>query len=541
MKFDSAGAVEEVVWMMRLADLPRASGRTIINELFNGDPPFDEAEAEENNIEINRNDLTGPNLMARARQNWNTAFLNQENYFTVTLDSGPQHKRGEWGRIITRNINRELKQSALQLDEKRSTGGNVMLHGVGPVVWDNRRRVVPTPLMIPSLLIPSETNISFDNLQYFAVFREWTPAEFVTMIKGARRDEGWNIPLAMSQLRYIANQVQKQPNATAYQYMPERIEELDKQDMGWWGSDAVPTIDAWDFYFKGPKESGGWYRRMILDWGVSAEAGVDVKSLQMKHPNSDADGAFIYTSKDKMFARDHREIIHCQFGDLSAVFPQKYHSVRSLGWLTWGTCDLQNRLHCKFNEAVFEQMMWFFRTASDSDLKRLKKANFAHMGVIPNGIEWVKGSERFTPDWQLVQGAFARNNQLIEDSTAGFTHKFDTAPGKEMREIEVLAKLNAVNAMVSGTISLAYDYEEFKYKEQCRRITLKVKPDALAARIKLGCLKEGLPPEYFDSERWRAQADRIIGAGNKTLAMTQVNLLRSMRKDLPPDSQRKRP
>jgi hypothetical protein len=541
MHFDSAGAVEEIVWMMRQADLPRGSNREIINQLYNGDPPFDPAKAEENNIEINRNDLEGVNLLAHARRQWNTAFLNQENYFSVTLDSGPKPKRAEWGRSITRNINRELKQSRRQLEEKRSTGGQTMLHGIGPCTWDTRKSVIPTSIPIPSLLIPSETDIDFDtNLPHFALFREWTPAKLWNMVKGPRVDPGWNTDLVNEQIRYVADQIQKQPNASAYQYMPERIEELAKQDLGWWGSDAVPTIDVWDFYFQDPEDGNGWYRRTILDWATNS-GGYEMKGDKPKtRYNNDKGGQFLYSSGKRKFAASHNEIIHCQFGDCSAVFPQKYHSVRSMGWMLWGVCDLQNRLHCKFNEAVFRELLEFFRTASDQDLRRLKSANFSQYGVIPAGINWVSRKERSAPDWNVIQGAFARNRGLMEDSAAPSTHLFESGPGgKEMREIEVLAKLNQMNALSSGMISLAYSYEEFKYKEQCRRICIKTKPDPIARRIQLGCLRDGVPPELLDADRWRVHADRVLGAGNKTMAMSQVQLMQGIRKNLNPDAQRR--
>lgn len=547
MRFDNAGLVEELVWNMRQADLPRAGNRTILNELYNGDPPFDPALAEENNVEVNRNDLEGVNLLAKARTQWNTAFLNQERYFSVALDYGTKRKRAEWSRAITRNINRELKAARCQLEEKRSTGGQTVLHGVGPCTWDTRKSVVPVSIPLPSLLIPSETDIDFDtNLTYFAVFREWTPEKLCSMVRGPRVDPGWNLELADSQIKYVSSQIQKQPNATAYQYMPERIEELAKQDLGWWGSDAVPTIDVWDFYFKDPEDpNGGWYRRTILDWatndGVYEMQGEGKQPKKRYDDSKEKGGAkFLYSSGDRKYAQSHNEIIHCQFGDCSAVFPQKYHSVRSLGWMLWGVCDLQNRLHCKFNEALFREMLEFFRTASDAELTRLKSANFSQYGIIPAGITWVSRQERSTPNWQLIQGGFTRNRGLMDDSAANYTHQFDAGTGgKEMREIEVLARLNQTNALASGMISLAYSYEEFKYKEQCRRICIKTKPDKIARRIQLACAKDGVPPELMDSTYWQVHADRILGAGNKTLAMSQINLLQGIRKNLPPESQRR--
>jgi len=43
LKFDTVEHVEQIVWDMRLADLPRSENRVILNRTFNGDPPFDAA------------------------------------------------------------------------------------------------------------------------------------------------------------------------------------------------------------------------------------------------------------------------------------------------------------------------------------------------------------------------------------------------------------------------------------------------------------------------------------------------------------------
>jgi hypothetical protein len=389
-------------------------------------------------------------------------------------------------------------------------------------------------------MVPSETDIDWDNLEYFALFQEWTPAQIYKLTHGLRRDPGWDMDVVQAQWKYVRDQVQKQPNATAFQYMPERIEELFKQDMGWWGSDAVPTIDAWDFYFRVDEEDGGgWYRRIILDWGIG-----EAEMMQMKTSGPPKDrttsGKFLYTSKNRIYAKDINEILHCQFGDCSAVFPQKYHSVRSAGWMLWGTCDLENRLHCKFSEALFEQMMWFFRTASNADLIRLKKADFFHMGVIPQGVDWVKAGERFTPNKDLVQMGFARFKQLISENASSFTQDFNQgASGKEMTATETMARVNSVNALVSGLLTLAYTYEEFKDKEILRRLCIPQNPDPLAQKFYKLCIQDGVPPEMLDVDRMNIARERSLGAGNKTLEMAVVQFLQSIRKNLGPDAQRR--
>ena len=521
---------------MRQADLPRGENRAVLDRLYDGFPPFSEEQAAENNVEVNRNDLSGVNALSQARRQWNNAFLKPGNYFSVALDSGPPHKRTETGHTITREINRRLKRRRGMMEQIRAKGAMAVLHGPGPVNWKDRRTPIPQPVPMSSLMIPSDTDIDFENMEYFSVFDEWTPSQLYQMTHGPKVDPGWNMDMVDAQSQYISEQIQKGPNATAYQYMPERITDLIKQDMGFWGSDAVPTIDVWQFYYREPDDGNGWYSKVILDWNAGETSWTSSK----RNKNAKGESTFLYSSGKRVYAKDLSEILHCQFADCSAVAPFKYHSVRSLGWMLWGICDLQNRLHCKFNEAVFQSLMWFFRVASNEQMTRLKQANFAHMGVIPQGIEFIKAQDRFLPDPNLVTMAFARNRQLMSENAASFTQDFDKGNStKEMTATETMARVNSVNALVSGMLSLAYTYEEFCYREICRRFCIKGNPDRDVREFRLACLKQGVPEEMLDVERWDVTAERVLGGGNKTLEMAQVQFLQGLRKNLNPDAQRR--
>lgn len=516
---------------MRLADLPRGTDRAVLNNLFNGHPPFDQSTVEENGIQVNRNFLEGPNMLARSRRQFDTALLQGGVFFNVSLDSGPVHKRRDWGSIITRNLNRPLKESPVYLETMQATTANIVLHGLAPVNWKNRSGVIPCPLGVESLLIPSDTLRSFENLEYYAVFHQFTPSQLYDLTHGPKVDPGWNMPMVNERLKYCATEYRKNINSSAYQYMPEKIEELIKQDKGFWGTDAVPTIDCWDFYFREAEDGAGWYRRIVLDWGVGE--GATANSQMPK----DSAKEFLFTSKKRKYANNLSEILHCQFGDASAVAPFKYHSVRSLGWMLWGVCDIMNRLRCQFTQSVFEQLMWFFRSTSQQTFERIKKANFTHMGVIPDGIAFVGANERFKPDAGLVQMSFDGNRQLISENSAGFTPALDPSAGKEMKATEVIARENAGNAMATGMLVSIYQRQKMQGMEIARRMSKKESKDPMAKQFRLRCLKEGVPAEYLDSDRWIIEVEKALGGGNKTLEVSQAKALMEISATLDPESQ----
>ena len=323
MRFDRVEDVEEVVFDMRLSDQSRSDDRATLLRLYNGRPPFSEDECEENHIQVNMNDLTGPNVLSQARSQWSNAHLKPSHFFSAKPDTGPGHKRSEWGANFSTHANRLLKRDRRMVGLIRSQGANTMLFGIGPSNWKDRRTVIPNPIPVGSLLIPSETEIDdFENLQYFAIFREWKPSTLWDLTHGPKVDPGWNMPLVMAQFDYIKDELRKSVNSLAYEYMSDRIEELMKQDKGYMGSDAVPTCDVYDFYFREAENGDGWYRRVILDWGgqdVSAykESG---KRPQSRNKVADKSG-FLYTSGKRKYSSSSSEIIHCQFGDCSAYAP----------------------------------------------------------------------------------------------------------------------------------------------------------------------------------------------------------------------------
>ncbi len=528
---------------MRLAESVRAESRDILNRTYNGDPPFDQETAEENNIEVNRNFLEGTGLLTDARTQWNNNFLKPGDWATIKVDCKQPHKRTEYSTEITKRWNRELRKSLPMIMQARETGATLLLHGPSPTYWQNRRSPIPKALSLASLLIPSETDIDFSNLEYFCIFRETTPSQLWDLTHGPKVDPGWNIPLVENEINFIGNQTQKMLNMTAYVWMPERITELMKQDGGFWGSDAVPTIDFWDFYYR-ERDGECWYRKSFLDWGsgnreVSMSAGSPAPDYVGKGDKDEPQ--WLYDGGKRKYADSWGEIIHCNFGDCSCVAPFKYHSVRSLGWMNWGIVEINNRLQSKMTEQAFSDLMWFFRVASGNDFNRLKKANFLQMGVIPQGIEWVKGNERFNPNPAFIELVLEKNRQLLASNSSSFTRTAEqsNSSNKEKTATQVMAEVNSINTMVSGVMGLAYTFETFKYQEIARRFCIPNNPDAMVQRFRKGCIVDaGIPAEYLDIERWEIEADRAMGAGNKTVQMAIVQYLNSIRANLGPDAQR---
>lgn len=542
MRFSSAGLVEQVLWDMRLADHPRGTNRALIDRLFNGLPPWTSREAEQARVGTNVNWLEGPRLAADARRSYYNAFLKPGNFFNVTVDGQPAFKNRTWGNIIQREWNKQLKASRPYFEFLRSQFALTVLHGIGPGMWMDRERWVPRCVGVEDVMIPSNTLLTMENLSYFGVFRQYTAMELYNMTHGYKVDPAWNMPLVEAALEWADQQTMAQQSYSEM-YAPQKREDRWKQDLGFYGTDAVPTIDCWDFYFYSDEDDQqGWRRRMVLDTPASFEISGHAK-MPAKTKIGSEHGKWLYKPEGnhpkKIYAAKLDEIMHFQFGDATATAPFRYHSVRSLGWLLWAVCHLQNRLRCKVNDAVFESMLQYFRASNPDDKERIFKVDLHDKGIVPEGIAFVTPQERWTVNAPLVELGLTQNRSMMDESAAQYREGREHGPtGKEKTATEIMAQVNAANALVGAMLMQAYEYHKFQGKEIARRFCISNSKDPDVRSFRANVLKAGVPENLLDSTRWNVEPERVLGSGNKTLEIAMADKLMAARQLYDPQSQR---
>lgn len=522
---------------MKLADLPRSQNRALINELFDGFPPYSEQEAQQNRMVTNINDLAAPKIAHDARRQYTHAFFGPGNYFNVRVDRGPVWKRQGWSDEITQNINRIKKASAAYTECLKGVFAQNVLHGVGPSVWPGKEKWCPEMQSMGDVMIPSKTLRSMSNLEHFAIYRRFTGAELHRMTSGPNRDPGWNKDMVDRCLAWVHKQTNQQNGAFDNTYSPERVVEDYKGDAGLYASDQSPTVNVWDFFFyDDSKGSEGWKRRIILDCPSSVD---QLESVKGAKTFLDTRGEFLYNSGERNYAEKLDQIIHFQFADASAVAPFRYHTVRSLGWLLYAVCHVQNRLRCRFLDSTFESLLNYFRSVNPGDEGKVAQIDLINMGIIPNGLEFVKAQERWNINPTLVEAAMAMNRQSMADNSASFVQNFDYAKEKtEQTATEVMAQVHATSALVGSMLEDAYNLQEAQYREIARRFCIKNSSDPDVKKFQLLCLKAGVPRQVLDSDCWDISAERTIGSGNRQLEIGQSQLLMSQFNRFDPDAQR---
>lgn len=526
---------------MRAADYPRSSNRARIDNLFNGVAPYTPEEQLQNRINTNVNWLDATRIHQDACRQFENGIMKPGNYFTVKLDSGPIHKRTLWSEIITTEINKRLKASLQYTETLHNVFAQVVLHGVGPVTWPDKQMWCPTMHSMGDVLLPSRTLVSMENLSYFGIFRRYTAAELWRKTHGPRVDKAWNMPVVEKAIQWADKQYGQTISGSDYVWNPERWAEDIKSNTGLYASDQVPTIDCWDFYFlDDSKKEWGWKRRIVLDCPSPTQT-ADGKTAASNKSIIGGRDEFIYDPGDRNYASKLSEILHFQFADGSVVAPFRYHSVRSLGFLLYSVCHLQNRLRCKLNDATFESLLNYFRVANPDDAERLQKLDLINLGVIPEGLSFVPPQERWQVNQNLVQQTMLLNRQSMAENSTSYTNDFGQNPERRTPEktaTQVTAEVNAATAMTGSMLQRAYGYQEHQDREIARRFCIKNSKDADVRDFRVACLKRGVPEDMLVVERWNIAHERVIGSGNKQLQLGQLGLLMQYIDRYDPDSQR---
>ncbi len=540
MKITSSAEVEMLCYQMRLADFTRGQNRALVDDLMNGVPPYSDDEVAANQIKVNVNYLEGTRIATDARRQFSNAFQKPGRYFSMATDCGPGHKRSERGLTVTNELARIMKRSNRYFECLRSKFALLVMHGIGPAVWQDRDRWCNKPLGISDVMLPSSTLLTMEDTPFAAFYRTFTYPEFMRLTKGPRPDPGWNKPVVEACIKWLDEETLKLlGNNWPDVWTPERYHERIKESGAFYAGDLVPTINAWDFYYYSDDgKQSGWKRRMVLDNWSMPTGNPPASTRIVNTATESAKGNFLYNPGDRIFANQLSELVSFQFADLSAVAPFRYHSVRSLGFMMYSLLHLQNRMRCRFSESVFEALMMYFRVKGSDDYQRALKVELVNRGFIDDTIEFLKPEERYQVRADLVELGLKENAFMISQNAAPFTSDVNRAQDVEKTKFQVMSEVSAMTSLVQTALMQAYQYQEYEYKEIVRRFMRKDSKDPDVREFQARVVKHGVPLGMLDPNLWELTPERVVGAGNKALELAIAQQLMQFRSMYDPGPQR---
>jgi hypothetical protein len=521
MNFSTVKHVTDTIFSSDEVERIRAENRVKVDQMFNGAPPLSADEAKKWNLKVNVNFGEGPVLAAHARRQYTNAFQRPGVAFRVTLPLAPDEKATEWAMEITEFINRILKRSKPYFHLKLNQFSSVVAHGPGAQLWDDNDSWCPDFMPIGDLRLATDTELSLENVEWFSARHRYSEGELTEKVFGEHSDQHWR-KAAIKKLLWNYHDRNYENQTYDWMNAPEKMAELVKQNLGYYSSDAVPTIPLWHFYYRDrDKRKENWKLVVVPDQGVLGTYETD---------------EFFYKS-DKPFADKLDHILHIQFGDLNNKAPFLYHSIRSLGFLLMEPCFYTNLTRCRLLQHTFEQFNVWLRSVDPSGRARAQKVELFDRAFIPEGISIVPQTERHQIDARLVETVMAQLKQLMAEASASYVQSTDNGTQKEQTAFETSVKLQQVNAMMSGMLTVAFFQETFAYREICRRFCLRGTTDPDCIKFQKHCRELGIPRIWLNVELWDIEPEIPLGAGNPSMAQAEANQLMQQREKYDPTAQ----
>jgi hypothetical protein len=491
----------------------RGKNRAKVNNLFNGAPLLSDEDAKKMGLRINCNLGEAPIIGQHGRRQYSEAFTAPVRYFKVNLPDAPPEKRVDWETTITAKLNKILKESLHYFELQRSQWASVLLHGIAPKIWWNDYCWYPSYVALEDFRVPTDTKCSLENLTWFAIRCNYTEGELAKKVFGQYAQKGWNKKEISAILDRYHEKTSEQADYS-WTTQPEKMAELVKQNAGFYASDAVPTIPLWHFYFldDSNRAKPKWVLRVVPDIKVQGPAPQD----------------FLYNS-DKPVASKLSQIVHIQFGDLNNKAPFLYHSVRALGFLMMEPIFHSNLLQCRFLQHVHEHMNIWLRSVDPAGKAKAQKIEMFDRAFIPEGVSIVAQTERHQVNPQLVEMGLDLTKNLKQEASISYTQDSEAARQGEETATGVMARVNSVNALVSGLLTTAFNYQVFEYREICRRFCIKGSRDEEVREFQKAVKAAQIPPQWIDSSLWEVEPEKPIGNGNPTMAQAMASKLLEMR------------
>lgn len=520
MKFETADKLRSAIEWLDQVEFRRSQNRVRVVETFEGFPPLSQNEADKQGLRVNCDWKEAPLMFADAAGQYYNAFVGPGEFFSVGIQNAPQDKATEYNDFVTDKIKEIMTRNEHYdaLWDNKSAG--IVMHGVGLQMWNDPDAWCPDYVAIEDFRCPTDTDLSFRNLPWFAVHRNYTPGEIVEKMGKKNSDPGWNKKALSLMFKAIDDQAFRENTANIDWRSPEKWVDEMKQLSGWMHSDAVPSVPLWDCYFQ--DDDGKWLRRVVAD--------ADTPGL------SEIKDEWIYTSKNRPVADHLSQIIHLLPGDLSNKPPRKYHSIRSLGFTLVEPAFWLNITRCYLVQHTIMGFKPWVRTNDPIDRARQLFVEIGNSCVLPDGVSIVPWEQRHRIDPQLVQFVMANLKQLMGEAGNTYTQDIDTGTAKERTAYETSVLVNMVNSSLSRLLLKAYKKESFAYREICRRLCKKGSLDADAKEFQSACKKAGIPDECLDVTKWKIDPTTTLGQGNKALAISRANQLMAAKTQFPPDS-----
>ena len=490
-------------------DAKRSYKRARLNGLIDGQPPYKASKLREQGRADSANVNWGRarSYMESGSGAFYDLFSEAPGYLTVRTAFGTEEEKETWSNVISGEADRALKGSPVWDYEMSISLDNLVLHGVGPLMFEDAYRCLPKAFLCGDLKVPEFTKSDTHYWESCMVQATYYPAELYEFIQNEEYAArvGWDVEYTR---KVIANAIGIR-NQAGIMYEWEFYEaELKNNSLSYYDESKICRL-AHVFW----KEFNGRVTHAIVQRDQAE--GLEIK--------------FLYLNIGR-YAKFSNSIHPMYFDHGNGGY---HHSVTGLGVKMYGAMEYENRLICNLGDKAFSPKMLFKPTTADAT-QRIQLAKFGEYGVLPRGTEAVQ-----TP----VSGVMTESLEmygLVKDLNSDVLGAYrQVAPGSNTTGNPATKYQKMMEAALQSGLSKTqfnrfYAQLDQLYQEIYRRLTNLSSTCPIAKEFQERCKKLGVPKEAMQRTEY-VQATRVVGQGNGFMRKQSIDAVFTIAGALPED------
>ncbi len=509
-RMKSASQVIDFVRRLWDNDTKRAWKRSLACGIYDGNPPYSAAK------------LRAAGRADACNVNWGTGRMYVESgegaFYDLSTEAPgligiktshgeSEQKKVDYSRIMSSEADMALKDNTKGGSwdfERQVSLGQMVLHGHGPLVFEDAFRVLPIAIHDADLKVPERTRADTHYWEVCTVDRDYYPPELYNFIRDeeAASKAGWDVGFTKKVISYamdIRNQNGEMYNWEWYQ------QELKNSSLEYYDDTKVCRV-ALVFW----KEFDGRITQVIVQRNDLAET--EPKYL------------FFHQGRYE----DFRQCVHPFYFDRgNGGF---HHSVTGLGVKMYSGMEYENRLRCNLMDKAFAPKTLFHPTTTEAT-QRMQLTKLGDYGIMAPGWTMVQNP---------IQGYLTDGLEMLEESSnvmrANLSSYRQNAPmkqeGNPLTAKQVMYDASQQSSISKTTYSRFYEQLDALYAEIVRRLCNLNSTDERAKQFQKRCEDQGVPRECFGRIE-RVAAIRVIGQGSPFMRKAAVDSLMPVAAALP--------
>jgi len=515
----SADAVQAFTRRLIENDSKRSRKRATVNGLVDGNPPYKPSK------------LRDAGRADACNVNWGTgrAYLESgagaiydlatepPGFVGIKTSHGDPEHREIYGQIMSEETDRMLSNDESWDYEEQLSGWNMILHGCGPLMFEDAYCVLPRAFGCADLLVPERTKSDLKYWEVAVVCVDYYPPQLYKFIEDpeAASAVGWDVEYTKLVIENALDV--RQPNNNKYDWEFYQ-QEMKNNSLAYYDDSLVSKLA----YVQWLEFDGSITQTIVERETTTGTASTDKK------------GGVQFLFRHIGRFQKWTQCIHPMYYDRGNN--GFHHSVTGLGVKMLSPLTYENRLICNLMDKTSAPKILFKPTSAEVTQK-FQMQTMGDYGVLSAGYEGIQN-----PIAGMLTDGIAMqrlSSDLIRQNLSSYRQPAEPQKhGNPATRFEVQLQASQQGSLSKTTFNRYYKQKDALYTEIVRRCFDLNSRDDRAKEVQKRCLTRGVPKECFGRIE-KVEAIRVIGQGTAFQRSEALNALQPVVPSMPEEGRQR--